>query len=110
MDEALRIIVAKSPNAAHFALQCLQAIRAKSPLVQVRYNQTVQIALSDPKAEFTPDERAILAEGLGIGDTDPRDYTLRIRLTRRERIELTDRAEGADLSLSEYARRQLFGE
>lgn len=108
MEEALRIIIAKSPNAASFALQCMQAIRTHSPTMQARYNQTVSIAFNDPQASFTAEERAIIAESVGSGESDSRDYTLRIRLTKKERVALARMAEDANLSMSEYARRVLF--
>lgn len=108
MEEALRIIISRSADAATEAIQCMRAIQVKSPMLQQRYNRTVEIAFNDPQAQFTPDERALIAESLGIGVADSRDYTLRIRLTEHERAELARLSDEANLSMSEYARQRLF--
>jgi hypothetical protein len=63
---ALRLIAAKSPNAMHEAIKTIQAIDLNSPMAQRRYNHTVQIAFNDPQAEFSADERAMIADGLDI--------------------------------------------
>jgi hypothetical protein len=61
--DALRIIAAKSINAVHDAVKTIQAIDLNSPMAQRRYNHTVEIALNDPAADFTPGEQAtILSE------------------------------------------------
>jgi hypothetical protein len=75
MKDALQIIISKSPNAADDALDCIKAIRAKSPVVARRYEHTVQLAFNDPQAEFTPAERALIASYLSADDdtgTKPR--------------------------------------
>lgn len=108
MEQALKIIIAKSPAAAQQAIACLRGIQAKSPILDVRYAHTVSIALGDPAAEFTQDERRIIAEALSAGASETRDYTLRIRMTEAERADLARQAEEADLSMSEYVRRRLF--
>ena len=63
---ALRLIAAKSPNAMREAIKTIQAIDLNSPVAQRRYNHTVQIAFNDPQAEFSADERAMIADGLDI--------------------------------------------
>lgn len=108
MEEALRIIISKSTNATSEAIQCLAAIRAKSPVLQLRYNHCATLAFNDPEADFSRDERALIAEHLGTGGDESRSYMLRIRLTDAERIELTSLAEAAGLSMSEYVRQRMF--
>ena len=53
IEEALKVIIAKSPDAASQAIKTIHAMNVKSPLRQHRYNATVDAALNDPKAEFT---------------------------------------------------------
>jgi len=108
MEEALRIIISKSTNATSEAIQCLAAIRAKSPVLQLRYNHCVTLAFNDPEANFSREERALIAEHLGTGADDSRSYTLRIRLTDAERAELTRLAESVGLTMSEYVRKHIF--
>jgi hypothetical protein len=109
MENALKIIIAKSPAAMNDAIKCIQAVRTKSPILQQRYNRCVELALGDPEAEFTPDERGILAEYLESNEGDSRDFTLRVRLTGDERADLSAAAGAEGISLSEYVRKRLFG-
>lgn len=108
MEEALKTIISKSSLAMGDAITCLRAIAAKSPVVQQRYNHVVDLALNDPSAHFTTEERAIIAEGLSVPGSETRDFTLRVRLTQSERVTLQEAANDADLDLSEYVRRKLF--
>jgi hypothetical protein len=108
--EALKLIIARSPRAAEHAVIAIQAARNKSPILQARYAQVLTMALADPAAEFTADERAVLAAGIDGGDAGGRDFTLRVRLTEQERVSLSDAADAEGISLSEYVRRRLFGE
>lgn len=109
MENALRIIIARSPDAARHAINTIRAIQARSPIVQDRYNRVVDLALSDPQATFTAEERAALAEFVTVSgsDTGTREYTLRVRLTDNERDDLEARAENAGQSLSQYVRGEL---
>lgn len=109
MEEALRLIITKSPLAASQAMETIRAIHAKSPILQIRYNNTVQMALNDPQAEFTPAERALLAEFVGSPDSSTnRDFMLRVRLTDAERAALQQSADQAQQSMSEYVRQKIF--
>lgn len=108
METALRIIIAKSPRAALEAVRAMQAVRANSPVLQVRYNRVVEMALADTGATFTADERAELARHVDATDAPvtTRDHTLRVRLSddEWERLE----ADAGDNTLSAYVRRRLF--
>lgn len=110
MEEALKIIITKSPDAAYQAIQCLQAIAANSPMVQQRYNRVVESALRDRDANFTESERAALAEYLEQGGRENRGFSLRVRLTDAEHAKLQASADQAGLGMSEYARRRIFAE
>lgn len=81
MKQALQLIVSKSPAAADEALDCLKAIRAKSPVVGRRYEHTVQIALNDPQAEWTPADRALVASYIGDDDDEGGTKQRNIRLS-----------------------------
>lgn len=70
MKNALKLIVARSPQAGEEALSCLKAILANSPMIQVRYENVVALAFRDPQAAFTPDERATIASHLLSTDND----------------------------------------
>lgn len=64
MNDALQLIIARSPEAASWAMDCMRAIRAKSPMTAMRYMNAVNVALNDPQAKFTADERELLASYL----------------------------------------------
>jgi hypothetical protein len=102
MNDALRLIISKSPNATTEAMMTLRAISANSPVVQTRYNHTVQIAFNDYQANFTADERALISSYLEAAQTGGnRDKLIQVRVTAEEKDYL-QRAAGeagyADLS------------
>lgn len=108
MKNALKIIIAKSPAAMQEAIKCIQAISANSPIIQQRYNRVVDLALNDPEAKFSPDERAEIASHLETTTDETRSYTLRVRLTEIEQAELEQLADEDQQSLSEYVRSKIF--
>ncbi len=109
METALKLVISRtnSSDVAQDAIACLQAIRAKSPIVQIRYQRVLQMALAN-NDDWTPAERAILAEPLEASESSGRDFMLRVRLTDTERAELQRLADEAGIGMSEYVRRKLF--
>ena len=111
MIDALRIIVAKSPYAASQAVQCIAAIKAKSPVLQQRYNRVVEMAFSDPQAEaFTPEDRQLIAEyvtGEG-GEGSAKLLDVRVRVNASEKAEVQRLAADASLTISDYIRSRIF--
>jgi hypothetical protein len=103
MEEALRIIVAKSPMAGSMAMQTLQAIKAKSPVLQDRYNRTVQTALNDSQADFTPEERVLIASHIG-GNDSLKAFDVRVRVTAEEKDRIQQMAAVEDMTVSEFIR------
>lgn len=61
IEDALFIIIARSPYAGHEAAQTLLALHAGSPIVARRYEHTLALALRDRDATFTAEERETLA-------------------------------------------------
>ena len=106
MEDALRLIVAKSPAAAGQAMKTLHAVSVKSPLLQHRYNATLDMALNDPQAAFTSEERALLAQFAAAGEKI-RETRLQIRLTISEKLYLQQLAAERNLTLSDYVREKL---
>lgn len=109
MIDALRIIAAKSPYAGAQAMQCIKAIQAKSPIVTERYNRVVELAFSDPQADFSPEERQLIADHIGGGDGN-RSVTVRFRVTQAERADLETLAADAEMDVSEYIRSLIWPE
>lgn len=96
MQDALKLIIGKSPAASCMAAKTLQAIGAGSPMVQHRYNHTVALALGDQGAEFTADERALIASYLDVQDASgTRDKLVQVRVTEQEKGDLELMAEQA---------------
>ena len=105
---ALKLIIARSPRAAEEAIRTIAAARNNSPVVQIRYLNTLQRALADPEATFSPDERDLLADGIETPESESREFMLRVRLTDTERSMLQAAADETGTSMSEYVRRKLF--
>ena len=109
MEEALKLIIARSPNAAREAITCMRALAAKSPVVMQRYMHAMELALNDPTAIFSPKERVLLAEPLEVSEDENRSKTLRIRLTDSEWETLNEWAAKANMDKSKYVRSVVFG-
>ena len=108
MDSALRIIIAASPVAAGEAFDCIRALKARSPMIGVRFNSVVKTAFSDPDATFTPEQRTAITELIDIS-SESRDAWFRMRITVDEYEAIRQSADSAGLSMSEWARRRMFG-
>lgn len=113
MIDALRIIAAKSPDAAPQAMQCIRAIEAKSPVVQHRYNNVVELAFGDNMAEFKPSERLLISSYVDAdADTgaESRTQTVRFRASPSEEREIRILAAAAGKDISEYIRSLIWPE
>lgn len=105
MIDALRIIAAKSSYAGEQAMQCIRAIQAKSPVVKDRYNRVVGLAFGDPQAEFTPEERQLIASYIDGGETENKSQVVHWRVTPTEYADLRELTESAGhKNISEYLR------
>jgi hypothetical protein len=110
MKDALQAIIAKSPDAMSQAIDTLRAIGAKSPVVQQRYQHTVSSAFADPKANFTADERALIASYLDVvEETGNRDKLVQIRVTAEEKSYLERAAREAGFTAVSTWARNLWG-
>ena len=106
IEEALKLVIAKSPAAAGQAIKTIHALNVKSPLRQHRYNATVDAALHDPEADFTPEERALLAQFIAAGEKI-RETRLQVRVTIAEKLYLQHQAAENKMTLSAYVREKL---
>ena len=80
------------------------------PCAQVRYNIAAQAALSDPQAEFTSEERRLIASFIEGEPESRMSDRLQIRISPTERAQLQSAAEAAGTNVSEYVRRAALGE
>lgn len=106
--EALKIIIARSPNAAEEAIRAIAAARNRSPVLQIRYLTVLTRALADPQASFSAEERELLSSAIEAPESESRDFMLRVRLTDSERAELQMAADQSGISMSEYVRKKIF--
>ena len=105
MKDALRIIVAKSPGAGSQAMQCMRAIDVNSPITQARYDRVVEIAFSDPQADFEPAERALIASYVGGSNGEElRTMDIRVRVNAREKEIVQEMAREAGQTVSDFIR------
>lgn len=108
INEALQIIIAASPAATGEAFACIRAIRANSPMVAHRFNRVAELALGDPEATFTPEQRASIAALVNVPDMEARTEWFRMRVTEAEVTAIREAADTEGLSMSEWARRKLL--
>lgn len=106
MEDALRLILAKSPQAAPQAMKTIHAVHAKSPLLQHRYNAVVDAALNDPQADFTPEDRELLARYIAAGEKI-RETRLQVRVTIAEKLYLRQIAAEQNMTISDYVRMKI---
>ncbi len=106
MEDALRIVIAKSPQAAPQAMKAIHSVHAKSPMLQHRYNAVVDAALNDPQAEFNAEERELLARFVAAGEKI-RETRLQVRVTIAEKLYLRQMAAEQNLTLSDYIRKKI---
>lgn len=105
IQEALRLMAAKAPNAARAALG---AMLAPGRALQARFNQAARLALTDERATLSDEERLEVVALMRPVATPARTTTLTIRLNDDEYVELELRAESHGQTLSDYARDVLF--
>lgn len=98
--EAMQLIIAKSPGAFREASKTIMTANANSPVLQLRVNHTVDMALNDYQADFTADEREFLAGVMAGQDIDNRPTS--IRFTDGQRLIIQDAADEAGMSFSAY--------
>lgn len=106
--EALRVIIAGSPAAFREASRTILALQANSPIIQQRLNFAGSMALNDPQAEFSADERRLIAEVMGLTEEDNEITTISFKLTKAERAEVERLAQTEGFKdLTSYIRRQI---
>lgn len=110
MIDALRIIAAKSPYAGEQAMQCIRAIQAKSPIVQQRYNRVVELAFGDQQADFTPEERRLIADYVKADDAESKSEVIRFRCTPTEKEQIKTMADNANKDVSDFLRSLVWPE
>jgi hypothetical protein len=111
MIDALRIIAARSPYAGEQAMQCIKAVQVKSPVVKDRYNRVVGLAFGDPQAEFTPQERQLIASYIDGGESESKTQVVHWRVTPSEYADLKQLTEdGGHNTVSDYLRSLVWPE
>lgn len=106
--DILRLIIARSPDAAREGIGAIKALQSGSPMAARRAERSAQIALEDSEAKWTADERAQLAELLGTtGSDEPRNLDIRLRVSVSEKNEVQQAASEAGLTVSDYIRQAI---
>jgi len=106
MENALRLIITRSPNASHEAMTCLRAAQINSPVVNRRYAYVLEIAFNDPEAKFSQAERAELISHLEIDGTQRKSEMIALRLTKAE-YEFV-RQQAGEMSVSDWIRSKIL--
>lgn len=104
MPNPLLIIARGSQDAARTATDALRAQQNGSPMAAARAARAARLALSDPQATFSADERRAIAELL---ENDRDAAPIRFRVTADERARLEQMAEDAELSISDFIRQKI---
>jgi len=100
LDEALRLIIAKSPNNYQGAIRALRIARHRPSARPVQY--VLEQALVDPLADFTPAERTAIAALLS--EDEGRTLDIRLRVSADEKAEVQRMAEEAGQTVSDFIR------
>jgi L-serine deaminase len=103
MTTPLALIAARSPDAARTATDALRAQQNGSPMAAARAARAARLALSDPVATFSADERRQIAEML---DTE-RDVDIRLRVTLDEKERVQAMADALGLTVSAFVRQRI---
>jgi hypothetical protein len=104
--EALHLLAARSPRVA---TQAAHALNSTSDAArQVRLDKLVPPALGDRDAGWTKEERALLAGAMRGGAPRMTDI-VRVRCTPAEKAEITQRAEKAGMTVSDFVRARALG-
>lgn len=109
MNDALQLIIAKSPVAMNEAIKTMMAIGSGSSMVQQRYNHTVESALLDRDADWTAADRELLASYLEPTTPQARDTLIQIRVSAEEKRAIRELAETAGMTVADYIRSSLLG-
>lgn len=107
MDNALRLVIAKSPFLLNEAPKALRALNSRSPLAQRRAERAIEYALSDPQATFTEDERLALAQLISGDAGEVRNLDIRLRVSADEKSEVQHMAEEAGMTVSDFIRSKI---
>ena len=93
MQDAIRLVVTKSPAAAALALATLRAVKSNASTAQ---------------ANFSEQERALLSEHITFDTSSgSRDQVLQLRVTLEEKTLVMQKASDAGMTLSDYLREVL---
>lgn len=104
LEDALRLIAARCPS---IASEAIKSIRATGRTRQMRYDWLVEQALRDPEAAWTAEERGALVALVSDGYEPPLARTVAARVTTEEHERITQEAEAAGQTVSEYVRMRL---
>ena len=106
MIDALKVIIAKSPQAAQLAVQAIKALNNESPAMVTRYLNVVDVALGDSAATFTAKEQELIASYIEGEKPSKKSRVIHIRVTDSEYLDLELAADGK--AIASYTR-QLWG-
>lgn len=106
MEEALKLITAKSPMARRDAGLVMRLLVLGSKGAGQRYQSVLVTALADPEADFTAEEKQMLVRA--GGSNEQMTAKLSIVMTETERAKLESMAAEARLSMSKFVRQRLF--
>lgn len=101
LDDALRLIAARSPNNVQNAVRALRTAQRRPNARPVQY--VLEQALRDPLAEFTAQERSAIAALLG-DTSDARTADIRARVTADEKAQAERIAAERGMTVSEVIR------
>lgn len=106
LDEALRLVIAKSPLTINEAPKALRALLNNTPTAHTRAERVIEYALRDPQATFTTDERSLLA-GMLTSVDQQRNLDIRVRVNADEKTEVQQMATEAGMTVSDFIRSKI---
>jgi len=105
---AFKLIALRSRSCRN---EALKSINAPAEMLPVRYRAILPLALRDPEAEWTDEEREMLLDLLAPPPMgEERTKQVNIRLSPTEYEVLRARAEAEGMTVSAWARKRLLSE
>lgn len=108
--DMMTLVIKHSRRATPAAMAALEAGAMRSDAIRSRrVNLALRVALQDPDATFTPEDRGLLAGAVEtVGSA--RTAFLSLRVTAADAAALAADANDAGLTVSDLMRRRIFGD
>jgi hypothetical protein len=104
IGDVLRLIAAKSPATSGQATRALRMV-GQPECRPIQY--AIELALSDPAASFTDDERTVITDHIAPAPAGAQTLDIRLRVNPGDRQQIQAMADAAGMTVSDFIRQKL---